>query len=110
MDKKRGQGRWEQGVPGWYSSKSAFLVLSQVLLQVSALCTHCRWTMPLWPCESKLNHLQSLANGGCGTGGVTDRHVIARPQASQYCGIMGDGSTTNSTRKGSLLVLASSED
>lgn len=45
--------------------------------------------MPSWPCESKLNHLQSLANGGCGSGGVTDRHVTAWPQVSQHCGIVG---------------------
>lgn len=48
MDKKRGQGRWEQGISGWYNSKNSFHFLSLVL---SALCTHCRWTMPLWPCE-----------------------------------------------------------
>lgn len=41
---------------------------------------------------------------------MTDRHVTAWPQASQCCGIMGDGSATNSTRKRSLPVLASWEN
>lgn len=31
VDKKRGQGRWEQGVPGWYSLKSPFHFLTQAL-------------------------------------------------------------------------------
>lgn len=41
---------------------------------------------------------------------MTDRHVTAWPQASQHCRIMGDGSATNSTKKGLLLVLASWEN
>lgn len=76
MDKKKAQGKWEQGIPGWYNSKNSFLFLS---LDGSALCTHCRWTMPLRPCESNPNHLQSLASGDCGHGGVTDRQLGHRP-------------------------------
>lgn len=63
--------------------------------------------MALWPSESKPNQVQSLAIGGCGSGGVTDRHAAAWPGVSQHCGIMGDWSAANSTRKGLLLVPAS---
>lgn len=40
--------------------------------------------MPLSPYESRLNHVQSLANGGCGSGGVTDRpcHHLATCQSA----------------------------
>lgn len=81
MDKKRGQSRWEQGIPGWYSSKSPFL--SSVRSSEPCVLT-AGWTMPLSPYESRLNHVQSLANGGCGSGGVTDRpcHHLATCQSA----------------------------